>query len=314
MDNQNFLKLRKQLDFNPSEIQLISHLSVDLVLGSLIYFTQSGPFYILSQLLLPIFMFRMFALMHDCLHGAATKNTFLGNTIGTLCGACCLLPYEPWKKIHLAHHRWSGNVDKDPSMGLVRTFNPNRTTFNKIQTFFWKIWFPFAAISQHIVFWSKSYQFVIQSKNKSEKIKNTISIIVPALIYSQVNWFNNILGLFLYLLMVEVINFPHHLQMPMTRENKRLNPKEQYLTTRSCSYPSWFSHHILNNFNLHTEHHLFPVLPWYRLESIQHDLKEVLKENYTEIKNNSWIIKNRKKSIDQIYAPNYQPTEARKSA
>ena len=131
MDMKSYLRIRNKLSFKPKPSKLFFHLFIDLALAALIYQTQSGPYYILSQLLVPIFMFRMFALMHDCLHGSTSKSRWLNTFVGIISGAACLLPYEPWKKIHLEHHMWAGNVDKDPSMGLVKNFAKNKVKFNK---------------------------------------------------------------------------------------------------------------------------------------------------------------------------------------
>ena len=50
---------------------------------------------------------------------------------------------------------------------------------------------------------------------------------------------------------------------------QRLNLWEQQATTRSCRYPGILSELLVLNFNLHTEHHLFPALPWFRLKASQ---------------------------------------------
>ena len=309
MDIKAYMHVRKKLNVVPEARALVLHLFIDLFLLSIIYLTQTGSFYLLSQLLLPVFMFRMFALMHECIHGALSTNELFNEVIGVVCGALCLLPYSPWKKIHLQHHLWSGNVDKDPSMGLIKKFDHKKVNTNKLRSVLWRLWVPWSAISQHMVFWSKSYNFILEAKKGRERLWNVVSIVFPVLVYAQINWFNNLLGLFLYLMLVEVVNFPHHLQMPMFEGKKRLNPHLQYKTTRSCSYPSWFARNVLNNFNLHIEHHLFPNLPWYRLQEVQPIVKSMLNEDYTEVKNNGWIIENRRKNIDAIFGPNFEASE-----
>jgi acyl-lipid omega-6 desaturase (Delta-12 desaturase) len=301
MDSSSYQTLVKKLSLVPSQFQLINHLLVDVALVTLIYLVFSySP--ILANLFLPILMFRSFALMHECVHGSAIRNKPINSIIGIVAGALCALPFEPWKKIHLAHHKWSGNVDKDPSMGLIRNF-PSYNRFTKlVLRISWRLWIPSTALAQHFVFWASSWRFVKGTKTRKELLMNLSSIAVPLALYLQLPWLSLAPGILAYLLMVEVINFPHHLQMPMIEGESTFKAKDQHLTARSCWYPKWFSRHILNNFNLHIEHHLFPALPWYRLDEIKVNLKEQLGNEYQNAENNSWIVTARSKPIDEILA------------
>lgn len=307
MRKESYAQISQQLPFSPSTSLLLLHLLTNAALGVAIYLCSHGPLYVLSQLLLPIFFFRAFALMHDCVHGSASKNRFVNDVVGILMGACCFLPYEPWKKIHLAHHKWAGNVDKDPSMGLIKSFPLYGKARIAILNFCWKTWVPGLAISQHFIFWSKSYQFVLAGEKREEKIKNALSVIVPLAVYACVSWTRNIPAVVLYLAMVEVINFPHHLQMPMLNGEKSFSVFDQHKTARSCHYPRWFARHVLNNFNLHIEHHLYPRLPWYRLEAAQRLVQPEAGHEYTAVKGNGWIRENRRHGLDHILSANIAP-------
>jgi acyl-lipid omega-6 desaturase (Delta-12 desaturase) len=305
MSPNTYQSIGKKLDFTKSERHLAHHLLVNAALAVAIFLSRSGPFFLVSQALLPVLMFRAFALMHECIHHSATKNRLLNDAVGIVAGALCLLPYEPWKQIHLAHHKWTGNVEQDPSMGLIRKF-PFHTKFkNRLFNACWKAWIPVLALAQHFVFWTKSYQFLLNAKSRPERVRNALSVGLPLALYTQIPWSENIVGLALYLAMVEIVNFPHHLRMPMLRENEHFPYREQHLTARSCAYPRWISHHVLNNFNLHVEHHLFPALPWHRLPEARELIKPVLGAAYTEIEGNGWILENREKRIEDVFSTNF---------
>jgi fatty acid desaturase len=311
MQAEQYQQIAKKLDLRPSLFRLLSHLFVDSLLGLLILATWAGPLYLVSQALLPILMFRAFALMHDCLHHSAAPSRLLCDTVGILAGAFCLLPYEPWKRIHLSHHKWSGNVDRDPSMGLIKAFPGHSERKNRWLNFLWRSWIPGLAVAQHFVFWTKSYQFILSAGSRGERLKNLLSIAVPLALYTQLDWARLAPGIFVYLIMVEVVNFPHHLQMPMLSGDASFRVRDQYLTARSCVYPRWVSCHVLNNFNLHIEHHLFPQLPWYRLPEARALIKPALGAAYTEVWRNQWIRENRQKPIETIFAPNLSHEKAK---
>jgi fatty acid desaturase len=304
MQKASYSQMMQRLDFRPHAARLAVHVTVDVLLAAAFVLTNHGLLYPLSQLLLPVLMFRAFGLMHECVHGSATKLRTLGGGLGIVAGAFCLLPYEPWKKIHLLHHKWAGNVDQDPSMGLIKRFPGFSRLRVNVLNFCWRYQLPALAISQHFVFWAKSYQFVLAAEGRAEKAKNALSILVPAALYLNFGWARNIPGLLLYLAMVEIINFPHHLQRPMLEGSGSFPVNEQYQTARSCHYPRWLARHLLNNFNLHIEHHLFPRLPWYRLEAARDLVRAELGREYAGIRGNAWIRENRRKHIGQVLAKN----------
>jgi fatty acid desaturase len=106
-------------------------------------------------------------------------------------------------------------------------------------------------------------------------------------------------ALVLYLALTELINLPHHSDMPFGFR-ARLRPWEQWRTARSCDYPRWIARAGLLNFNLHIEHHLFPALPWYRLERVRAELKPVLGEHYAEAVGAAWNVRNRGRDLQTV--------------
>ncbi|RYZ92076.1 MAG: hypothetical protein EOP06_05340 [Proteobacteria bacterium] len=305
MQKSTYAEIAKKLNFDPSPSKLRVHLLLDGGLLLIIFFTYHSVFYPISQLIIPILMFRAFALMHECVHNSACRVRWISDVVGIVAGAICLLPYEPWKKIHLAHHKWTGNVDKDPSMGLIKHFPHFSRTRIAILNLLWKFHLPGLAVSQHFIFWAKSYTFILAGNRKDEKLKNALSVIVPLTLYAFIPWASMIPALAIYLAMVEIINFPHHLQMPMLQDNESFPVYDQHKTARSCIYPRWFARHVLNNFNLHIEHHLFPRLPWYRLNAAQGFVSSLELSDYTAIEGNRWIKANRSKPLNEVLGTNF---------
>ncbi len=67
-----------------------------------------------------LFLVRLFAIQHDCGHGAFIANSQLANWIGRCLGVLTLTPYAVWRKTHAHHHSTSGNLDHQ-GMGDVVT-------------------------------------------------------------------------------------------------------------------------------------------------------------------------------------------------
>jgi fatty acid desaturase len=83
---------------------------------------------------------------------------------------------------------------------------------------------------------------------------------------------------------------------------------EQQATTRSCRYPGILGELLVLNFNLHTEHHLFPALPWFRLREARKLIKPALTPGYNEVHGIGWNYDMRTGDLDHFVEPNYIPS------
>jgi omega-6 fatty acid desaturase (delta-12 desaturase) len=317
VDKQLYLEIRKTLGKGGPSWALPKHLLLDLLLLSLIkeIWVLSGhsPLKFLVAPLVAALMFRGFSLMHEAVHGVACKNRFWNNVVGTLAGGLCFLPFAPWQKSHLDHHYWSGNIDRDPVMAIIRTFPLWPAGLQAAVGFCWRAWLPLVALMQHAVFWTLSLQQGLEKPNP----KILFSLCFPLLLWGSVLSVVSadfalgavLPATFLYFSLIEIVNFPHHLELPQYRGDAKLQLWEQHEIARSCLYPKWFARYVVLNFNFHAAHHMFPDLPWYRLEEAHMLLKEKLQNRYIEDPHFSWILKNRPKSMAELLAPSAMPAE-----
>lgn len=56
------------------------------------------------------FLLRLFAIQHDCGHGAFFKSRSLSDWVGRVLGVLTLTPYDVWRRTHSMHHSASGNL------------------------------------------------------------------------------------------------------------------------------------------------------------------------------------------------------------
>ena len=55
---------------------------------------------------------RLFAIQHDCGHGAFFDSKRVNDWLGRLLGIFTLTPYDDWRREHALHHASSGNLDR----------------------------------------------------------------------------------------------------------------------------------------------------------------------------------------------------------
>ncbi len=58
------------------------------------------------------FIVRLFAIQHDCGHGAFFPSRKWNDWTGRVIGVLTLTPYDVWRKQHAVHHSASGNLDR----------------------------------------------------------------------------------------------------------------------------------------------------------------------------------------------------------
>ena len=279
-----------------------------LLILALWLLTFSSPIsFFISQICITLFIFHHFAILHECGHGNAAKSSWINTLIGHYASIFCFLPFLPWKYIHQQHHIWSGHLDKDPVLKTLNQWQKSKK-IPRLVHFAWRSWVPLSGFLQHFVYWSYPLKIIKATHiNILTKIKCMISVLLLPMtyliIYNYCSPYIHIkdfaVGILLYLVMTELVNLPHHVNLPTFK--KKLPVWEQMLVTRSCYYPVFVSECCVLNFNFHIEHHLYPHAPWYKLRTIRKHLKPALGHQYQESKGISWNIKHRNQNIEHVF-------------
>jgi omega-6 fatty acid desaturase (delta-12 desaturase) len=317
MDKSHYLALRREMKMEQKRGALLSHFLIDAVLlcAGLGVWHWGQAFGFLSCLPFAVFVFRSFGLMHEAVHGASAKNKLLNDCVGFVSGAFCFLPYWTWRQSHLEHHYWTGNIEKDPVMVLLVAFPRFSKRLQSFFNFFWNRWFPVLTVIQLSVFWLISARMLIAQPKTPRMV---LSLLLPVVLWGALFVFasaNFILGAILptvalYMLTIEVVNFPHHLQLPQYGGETKLPIWEQHKTARSCLYPRWFARLVVLNFNYHAEHHMFPEVPWYHLDQLHVRLAPMLGSEHNVDPHFKWILENKPKDLLHVLGPPDLDSEA----
>lgn len=290
------------------------HLTADLginalLVASIFWLCKNGGWigYSCAQLLSACLYFRAFTLLHDASHSLVHSKKWLNDSMGFLASLFCFLPFWPWRMIHLEHHKWTGHIENDPVLLILKAYpsfsEKKKELFNKV----WILWIPYLALQQHIVFWKMGHVYFKKAHRKADKYKSVTSYAIMIGFYGSLvttfglSFFIYALpGIVLYLIAVEAINFPHHLSLNTKADAHPTPPIKQFEFCRSCHHSYILSYFFLCNFNYHTEHHMFPFLPWYQLHKLKDDIKANLQNSYNQSDGFQWIQKNRRKDLNTV--------------
>ncbi len=305
MHDEEYVRIKNQLNFEKSHRYLVQHILTDtLIVAALIIFKDglsSFQPYIVGSVL-AVLMFRSFSMMHEAVHGIASRSRRVNDAIGHFYGVLCFLPFSQWKAIHLDHHIWAGNLDRDPTMRILKEFRDSKVPPSALQEASWSHWLPYLAFRQQIVFWSRALTKALEQG--FVRAIRTWSELLGLFVYSAslvqcFGWLSVLIAFAVYMMMIELINFPHHLGLPQGGGAERLAPREQFKVARSVIYSRLLARGVFLNFNYHVEHHLFPTLPWYQLDVAHALIRQALGERLNLCHGNGWLVESRRFSFKE---------------
>lgn len=240
--------------------------------------TPFGFWYWTAQVLLGFSLFRFFVLTHECGHSTLFVTRWMNTLVGTLTGCVSLMPFLVWRDLHHLHHRWVGVVDKDPTMASVLELNEKTELQRRILTIFWYLHLPLA--SGHVfvhIFWLGPFKRNFFCGSSWRHRFSVALTLLPISAAMYLIGFYNVLYLYapalcVYLWWFETLNLAHHTGLCKHTSDSHPNPfplREQEKFTRTTLLPGFLNCILAYNFSYHTEHHLFPQVPWYDLPRIR---------------------------------------------
>ena len=105
-----------------SSFELAATLGPFLLLWILAWMAMSVSYWLTFALSVvnAAFLLRLFAIQHDCGHGAFFQSRNLSDWLGRALGVLTLTPYDVWRRSHSIHHSSSGNLGRR-GMGDIQT-------------------------------------------------------------------------------------------------------------------------------------------------------------------------------------------------
>ncbi|HET8871515.1 MAG TPA: fatty acid desaturase [Aquabacterium sp.] len=306
MTPQQYKSLRKQLaqqglfQANNGFGVLVVALESAFFFGGLLLLSHLTPWswpFVLTQILLGSSIFRFFVLMHDCGHYSLFKTRKLNNLFGLWTSVFCVTPLLAWREIHFGHHKWVGIKDRDPTAAGLITFEEKQRHSRPTVALLRLIWIcrlPLPAILFTVnVLWGYPARLLKQGQTKQALLTIGSGLIALTPHALAIGYWGGLAYATYYLPVLlasfvwyESINLTHHAGLYKFSAHQHPEPLalyEQQTVSRSCHMPTWLSTLLCYHFNLHAEHHLFPVIPWHHLPAVRQALQEVEVSNYIDV-------------------------------
>ncbi|MEZ6046264.1 MAG: fatty acid desaturase [Planctomycetaceae bacterium] len=263
--------LSKRADF-PAYLQFFIHFSVIAGSGLLIWLAMPQWYLMIPPMLVMGFAYvTMFAPMHECVHRTAFNSRLPNEIFGWIAGLLSFYNFTYYRYYHTWHHRYTQDPEKDPEL-----MTPKPATF-----------FQYLVELTGIPFWFyRPVMFLKLASGKAsdypfvpEKARRNITLSAIAQLAVYLTVFA--IGIFVWPPIFFFWFVPAILAQPFLRaillaEHTGCSNEENGLTNTRTTLTNTPIKLLMWNMPFHTEHHLYPSIPFYRLPAAHQELKEKL--------------------------------------
>ncbi|UWR03577.1 fatty acid desaturase [Ruegeria conchae] len=242
------------------------------------------------------FLLRLFAIQHDCGHGAFFKNRAVSDWVGRVIGVLTLTPYDVWRRTHSTHHNSSGNLDKR-GMGDVHTLT---VAEYKAKTPMNRFWYRVYRHPVTLFGFGPGYLFLFQNRlplGLTSSFRFWVSamgtnVVILAVLLA-VYYFGGLMPVLLIFLPSTLIAATAGVWLFYVQhqfEDTHWDPDKDWQLHEAALHGS--SHYILPsvlqwfsaNIGIHHVHHLYSRIPFYRLTEVLRDHDELANSNQMTIR------------------------------
>ena len=286
----------------PNAVRSVFELAVTvgpfLILWALAWWSLSFSYWLTLGIALcnAGFLLRLFAIQHDCGHGAFFSNRTASDWLGRVLGVLTLTPYDVWRRSHSIHHSSSGNLSRR-GMGDVLTLTVseyyNETPCNRLKYRLYRHPIVLFGLGPGYLFFLQNrlpLGFMAKARYWVSAMCTNIAILA-------------VLGLMLYFggLMPVLLIFVPTTLLAATAGVWLFYVQHQFEATHWEEEPDWqlhdaalhgSSHYVLPawlqwlsaNIGIHHVHHLYSRIPFYRLPEVLRDHAQLADSNRMTIR------------------------------
>ncbi len=247
---------------------LALHLGLILITGTLI--AAKVPFWAILLPVQGILIVFLFTLEHECTHKTPFANPALNDGIGHIIGVALLLPFRWFRAFHLAHHRWTNQPGLDPELDGPKPDTVRVWTLHVSGIPYW------ASQSRLILDLARGRgqaRYINTGSLPAMRTEARVMLVLYllallSLLHSPVLLWVWIVPVLLGQPFLRLYLLAEHGDCPFVTDMFRNS--RTILTTAAIRFLAW-------NMPYHTEHHVWPAVPFHQLPVLHRAMKSHLR-------------------------------------
>jgi fatty acid desaturase len=247
---------------------LAGHWGAILIVGTLIALQVPGWWFLLP--LQGVLLIFLFTLLHETTHQTPFANTRLNELVGRVCGFLLILPLTWFRYFHLAHHRWTNIPGKDPELDGEKPATR--------AAFWWHVtglpvWWSQLRTLWALVSGGAVGAYVPASALPRARAEARVMAVGYAFVILSV--FLNPLPLWAWLLPI-VLGQPF-LRLYLLAEHGDCPEVTNMFENTRTTFTTAVMRFLAWNMPFHTEHHVYPAVPFHKLPALHGLMKDELR-------------------------------------
>lgn len=253
--------------------QLAKHGAVIAATTALIWLARDSLWLLLPALLLQgVALTFLFAPLHETIHSTAFRSKALNDSVAWIAGALLLLPPVYFRYFHFAHHRHTQVEGRDPELATAKPTTWRRYLIHISGLFYWTG--NAQALLAHAG--GRVEEDFIPKGRRSEVVTEAriLLAIYGAIIGLSVGFATP--AALIYWVMPMLLGQPF-LRLYLLAEHGGCPKVRDMLANTRTTKTTALVRFLAWNMPYHTEHHVYPAVPFHRLPEAHDLLKDKLK-------------------------------------
>ncbi|GAA6165384.1 fatty acid desaturase family protein [Pelagimonas sp. KU-00592-HH] len=253
---------------------LVAHLG--LIALAAVWIASGGPLWWAVVPVQGVMIVFLFTLEHEATHKTPFASEALNEWVGRFCGLLLLLPFEWFRYFHLAHHRFTNIPGKDPELADYD---------RKLDA-----WGPFLWHVTGLPYWgSLAKQLWVNARGRADapylpervkpRLKQEARIMLGLYLLLALSLLVTPVVLWVWVLPV-LVGQPF-LRLYLMAEHGRCPKVANMFDNTRTTYTNAIVRFLAWNMPYHTEHHVFPAVPFYKLPELHGVMKAHLLHEQT---------------------------------
>lgn len=256
----------------PSDRAGLRHLAghLGLILGLQALIVAQVPGWWALMLPLGVALVFLFTLEHECTHRTPFATPALNDWVGRACGLVLILPFEWFRYFHLAHHRWTNLPGQDPELN-----GPKPETR---AAWAWHVsglpyWAGMARVTLDLARGRGAERYLPAPALPRIRAEARAMLALYALAAASL-WLSPLL---LWLWLVPVLLGQPFLRLYLLAEHGDCPQVADMFDNTRTTFTTALVRFLAWNMPYHTEHHVFPAVPFHRLPALHAQMRDHLR-------------------------------------
>lgn len=249
-----------------------AHLSVIVGAGFLVWLAMPNWYLMIPAMLLEGFaLVTMFAPMHECVHKTAFATPLLNEICGWIAGLLSYYNFTYYRYYHTWHHRYTQDAERDPELMSPKPKTVPQYLLEISGIPFW-LYRPLMFI-RLTTGQTAMYPFVPENARRKIAVSAALqlSVYVAGIVTVALGY-----PFALYYFFLPTILAQPLLRAILIAEHTGCSDDENGLTNTRTTLASFPVRLLMWNMPFHTEHHLYPSIPFFQLPQAHTELREKL--------------------------------------